>query len=430
MARPKKNEPIPGLIRVPADETKPLKYWQASVELAPVNGKRQRKTARSKDWDTAYRKLREMKQQARDNPYMSARTLTVEAWSRIWLESIAAKKNRPKTVHTYRGLITREILPVIGTKRLDALAPADIRAVLDNTLTRLSPNTAHQVHRILAVMLKYAMVEGHTHRNVAKLVDSPPRPEHDSPGLTVEQAIHLISHARDNGDPLWTLWAAVLLTGARQGELLGLEIDRVGDFIDLSWQLQRVPYEHGCGGTCMHRKAGHCPQRKVTFPADWKNRPLHGGLWLSVPKTQAGTRVIPLVEPLRSIILTHIATDTGPNLYGLVWHTPDGRPIDPRDESRAWHDALDAAGLPSIRLHDGRHTTIDLLYEAGVPEDIIMEIVGHSVRAVTRGYKSKAKQVRKIAAMKQLAELFTRTDVGGLGTLAPSVETRPALPQA
>jgi hypothetical protein len=40
--------------------------------------------------------------------------------------------------------------------------------------------------------------------------------------------------------------AAALFTGARQGELIGLELDRVTDELDLSWQLKRFSWSHHC----------------------------------------------------------------------------------------------------------------------------------------------------------------------------------------
>jgi integrase len=70
-----------------------------------------------------------------------------------------------------------------------------------------------------------------------------------------------------------------------------------------------------------------------------------------------------------------------------------------------WAAALASSGITDkkVRLHDARHTTVDLLYAAGITEDLIMEIVGHSTRGVTRGYKSRENLQRREAAMKQLS---------------------------
>jgi integrase len=87
----------------------------------------------------------------------------------------------------------------------------------------------------------------------------------------------------------------------------------------------------------------------------------------------------------------------------------DGRPFDPDQVSREWRDVLARVGVDkNVRLHDLRHTAVDLLLMAGVPEDVVMEIVGHSTRATTRAYKSR-NSPRVRAAMEQLSALLAIT---------------------
>ena len=69
-----------------------------------------------------------------------------------------------------------------------------------------------------------------------------------------------------------------------------------------------------------------------------------------------------------------------------MWHHPDGRPLGPRDDYANWKLALEAAGLPPAPLHVARHTTATLLLEAGVSEQVRMQILGHTSVQVTRGY--------------------------------------------
>lgn len=198
-------------------------------------------------------------------------------------------------------------------------------------------------------------------------------------------------------DRLGSRYAAALLTGARQGELLGLELDRVGDTLDLSWQLQRLTWTHGCRPYCGWKRGTDCPDRVVEAPLDHERRPLTGGLWLVRPKSAAGWRTIPLVEPLRSMVHERMkAAKLEDNPHGLLW-TQDagkrvqdmqGRPIDPSVDSKAWHQLLDSIAVPQVRLHDARHATIDLLYEAGVSEIVIKDIAGHSRVDMSRRYRN------------------------------------------
>ena len=127
------------------------------------------------------------------------------------------------------------------------------------------------------------------------------------------------------------------------------------------------------------------------------------------PKTNKGFRIIPLVSPLKEIIERQLEyVDAHPNAYGLLWTTPTGQPIDPRDESANWDALLKRAGVPDVRLHDGRHTTVDLLLAAGVAMDIITEIVGHSSRVTTEGYKSRGNLPRLTDAMNALSAQLHR----------------------
>jgi integrase len=378
--------------------------WTAVVELPPRNGARRRKTIRSKDKRIVVTKLRDLQQELERSGDLPTKDLTVGQWMDEWFTTIALLKIRPKTANTYRGLIAREIVPAIGTTKLDKLMPGDVRRMLAATIAKgLSSTTAMQVHRILAVALKAAERDGKVRRNVALLVDAPRPARKEMRALTVDEALAVLETA--STDPLGSLWASILLTGARQGELLGLQRDRVGDMIELSWQLQRLTWEHGCTDFCGRKRGADCKYRKMTFPPDYENQHLTGGLWLSRPKSLAGWRIVPLVEPLRTILLRHIDA-TEPGAHNLVW-TINGNPIDPRVESQLWHDLLKRAGVTDVNVHAGRHTTADLLYLAGVPEDVISEILGHSVRAVTRGYKSKGNQARLTDAMNKVTMLLT-----------------------
>lgn len=417
-----------GVSRVPKDPSLPLKYWQTSIELPPHNGVRRRKPFRSKDKKIALAKLRAAQIELAKNGDLATRDMSVGDWMEQWFTTIAEKKIRPKTAMAYRSLIDNHINRVLGTTRLHKLTPDDVTRLADDITENkgLSHNTALQAHRILAGALKQAERRGKIGRNVATLVDAPVRPTPAQEALTLTEAIEILRVAKA-ADPLFSLWTAVLFTGQRQGELLGLEIDRVSDRLDITWQLQRITWRHGCSPECGRKRGSDCRNRKLVAPPNWEHRHLTGGLWLSRPKSKSGVRSIPLVEPLRSVLAEHLAaTAHQPNPHNLVWHTEDGRPIDPKDESRLWHALLRAAKVTDVPLHAGRHTTVDLLYEAGVPEDLIPEIVGHSVRSQSRAYKTLGNQKRLTDAMLALSALFT-LDGEHSGTPGVSGSSRPAL---
>lgn len=382
--------------------------WCASLELPSTDGKRRRKVIARRDKGAVVAELRAAKKELEKHGNIATNSITVGRWMAHWLDDIAPQKIRPKTLAGYRTVVDGYIVPLLGKKRLDKLTAEDVRTLhkhMQNTpkdpklrgvknlpegTVMLSSTYTLLAHNALSTALKVAHREGKIPVNVCELVDRPRKRATEQKALSVPQAIKLLQHlapALDGDDKQAkmdaTMWACYLLTGARRGEILGLEYDRIGESLDLSWQLQRI--------TDISKA-----------PADWENRHLRSTIYLTRPKSSAGWRVIPLVEPLKTILTDHM----GEQSEGLVF-TRDGQPWDPDRASKEWNALLVAAGLPTdVVLHGARHTTVDLLYEAGVPEAITSEIVGHSSRAVTRGYRSKGNTKMLTDAMNKMSRLL------------------------
>lgn len=398
--------------------------WCASIDLPSYDGKRRRKVVTAKTEAAVKVKLKDTKRELAKHGDLPTGSVTLEAWLNLWFTQIALKKVRPKTADTYRSLIDRHIIPAIGKVRLDKLSIMHVSKLASSIEAKgLSSTTAAQAHRILAVALHYAERDGRVVKNVARLADAPRRAATDLHVLTLEEASKVLREAARESepgmpaDPFGLLWWAVLLTGARQGELLGLELDRVTDRLELSWQLQRLSWRHGCGikdgrgvWPCGRKRGNECPARDLPMPPDWEHRHLTGGLWMARPKSRTSWRVIPLVDPLREIVASQLdLTARKPNPFNLVWTMPDGSPIDPRVENEAWHQLLARADVTDTRLHDARHATVDLLGQAGVPIEVVQDIVGHSTRAMTMEYRSRGTKPEHTAAMISLSRLLNGT---------------------
>lgn len=356
--------------------------WTVTVELPPLNGKRRRKTIRRKTKKDALTELAKLKRDLAERGDLPTLDQTVQQWFTYWL-TLAEKEVRPKTLDGYRAVV-KHILTAIGKVKLSKVTADHIRRVHTHMET-LGFSTTYQLlaHRVMAVSFKQAVREGRISRNPADLTKAPRKRVTQLEAFTLEESLEVMAAVAN--EPDGARWITHLLTGARRGEVLGLEIDRVTDTLDLSWQLQRIT-------------------DGAVVPADFERRHLTGGLWLTRPKSKSGWRVVPLVDPLKTVLERHIAS-SGPNEWGLVF-CRDGRPYDPDQVSKEWRDVLLRVGIEkNVRLHDLRHTAVDLLLLAGVPEDVVMEIVGHSTRATTRAYKSR-NSPRLRAAMEDLSALL------------------------
>lgn len=319
---------------------------------------------------------------------------TVKSWSETWLV-IRQKKDRPKTYSSRQSAVNKWIVPTLGTTRLDALTPNHIRRLTDAMLAAgRSSTTARSVQGILTKMLRDALVEGHPVSPRLLEMESPDAAISTREAIPIKDAAALLVTAAKTPDA--SRWAAALLQGMRQGECLGLTwpcVDLANDVIDVSWQLQPIPYAHGCAPKCGHRFGGDCPDRKRRVPLGYEVRELNPdeALCLVRPKTEKGQRLIPLTPWMANQLQAWQAVAPA-SPYGLVWPEPNGEPRRAHLDRADWYALQERAGVgradrPYL-LHEARHSAVTLLLELGVDPGVIKAIVGHSNIVTTRGYQT------------------------------------------
>lgn len=389
--------------------------WVGNLNLGYRDGKRRRKVVYGKTQKEALRKLNNAKRDLAQHGDIPTASMTVAAWLEKWLAEIAPATGTPNKVRGYRSLVQRYISPAIGRVRLDKLAPQHVRDVRTYIVdTRgLSVTTAYNAHRCLSVALNDAMREGVASRNVASIVKAPkPAPSgRDAFSLAEARAIgHAIVGSR-----LESRWLLALLYAARKGECLGLRWDYVDlnkSELDLAWQLQSIPYRHGCGGSCGHVKPHHCPARELDVRKGFEYEQLHSNLCLYRPKTEGSTRLLPIIGPmgvaLRRRREEYLRERKAPGYtdHGLVWAEADGQPIDAWADGEAWYAVLKAAAVTRRDLHSARHTAATLLQALGVDEATRMMILGHSSATMARRYAHRDLTLQR-QALEQLGEALS-----------------------
>lgn len=382
--------------------------WFGSVTLPSHGGARRRKVVSGKTKDVVVAKLRLLKRELNRAGDLPTSSPTLDQWATRWLTDTAAKRLKPRTLDSYRGVVVRYIIPAIGKVRLDKLTPTHVRQMHTYVIGKgLSTTTALQAHRVLAKCLTDAERDGLVTRNVAGLTDAPPRAVVERDSLTSDQAVTLLrSVAADEFAAV--RWSLALFAGMRQGECLGLRreyVDLEAGTITVAWQIQHLTWKHGCtkAHPCGRKRGGDCPLRTMRIADGQEAAQAHGNLWYLRPKSRKSWRRIPMAPPLWEIMRRHCA-DLAPD--ELVFTTADGLPVHPSDDSKAWHAALDAAGLPSMPLHSARHTAASLLFGLGVPEQTRMDILGHASATTTAGYTHDRDLTMSREAMAQYGRLL------------------------
>ena len=389
--------------------------WVGSIETAPNDeGQRRRRYVYAKDYRTLVDKLDELKADTADGLKLD-RTITVAKWLDYWLPNVHKERIRPSTYKDY-GHTVANIKRAIGRKRLIELTAADVRGM--HAFIGRGERRAQKAYVVLHRALRDAVAEGVIRRNPCDAVDAPDVKPGDREALTVDQARAILGYAVEHCNRMEAArWLCAFLTGTRQGETLGLTWDRVdleSGAVDITWQLQYVRRGHGCGEKgeqgwpCGRLHGGRCSDPVWDVPVKFEYKPLHGSLALTRPKSDAGKRWVPIIAPLRRELELLRDSDVGANPHNLVFHRFDGRPVDPKDDSEAWHALLRGAKVigekDTLPLHTTRHTAATVLRAAGADEQTRMEILGHASAEVTRVY-AHADQAKNSTMMDALAVL-------------------------
>lgn len=403
--------------------------WVGSVRLnsyTPSGRQRVRKVS-AKDKGVARAKLTALRREVEAaNGDLPTTTPTVGEWLETWLENYARTETKPSTFKGYVGSTERYLKPTLGRIRLDKLRPSNVKAMHRHMMEPepsglgLSPTTATQAHAILSRALTVAIREGLTTHNAARDAGRPRKKWVEQDFLTADEARHFLQfHAKR---PYVARYALGLITGARQGECLGLQCEDVtihrdnagrvtGGVVLFEWGLQRVPYEHGCPAwaKCGKRFAKQCPQRRVYIPADQEHVHVAGNLYLLRPKTAMSYREVAIPALLAEVLSrVKLSRDNGFMFTrAMIGREPEDLPVDSRMDYGTWKQWLKEAGLPDVRVHSMRHTTATLL--AGMTDDSTrMSILGHTNAATTRGYTHRDLSLQA-RAMQQLGNTLDWT---------------------
>lgn len=337
-------------------------------------GNRRRKTVYGTNTADVIKKMDALKRQLAERGDLPTVDATVGQWLAYWLEEIAAPRLKPTTLAGYRSVCEQRLIPILGRHRLPQLSPQHVRAMHKTLIEQgLSSTTAMNAHRVLSASLTDAVRWNRVARNVASLVRAPSKAPSDRSGLTVAQAVAVLQvAARDLQHG--STWLVALMLGLRQGERLGLRwshVDLEAGTIDVAWSLARV---------------------QPGYRKDIEHVELERNLVLFRPKTKTSTRVIPLPDLIvqalsgRRMWVEFERPDYTVD-HDLVWCRPDGGPIPPRLDHAVWQALLARAGVPAKTLHEARNAAATMLFEGGVDQGVIKEILGHSNVTMSRAYQ-------------------------------------------
>jgi integrase len=280
--------------------------------------------------------------------------LTLAAWLHSWIAELnASDRVRQPSVERYASIVELHIIPALGTWPLADLSVGAVQGWVDGMRDRSAKQRLGVLHGALDVAEGRGMVR----RNVTRWVDVADRQAYRATPLTAAQAGVLIRETR--GDWYGPLWALLLGASLRINEALGLGWDDIeGASIAVRTQLA------------------------------WRN-----GQWVRVPWVKADRELERIALPpfAASALDTQrvrLAAARKPDwgYHGHVFLTRAGFPPHRGSVNREFHAALARLGLPPVRPHDLRHTSLTILREQGIDEQTRMARAGHSTTDNARRY--------------------------------------------
>ncbi len=142
----------------------------------------------------------------RDDGGLVRGSMTLEKYVPEWLEALALRGVRPRSLEAYEDKVRKHLLPTLGKTKLDKLTTRQVERVYAAKLAEgLAPKSIDLLHTAFNGILKHAKRRGIITRNVLELVERPKVPKFEARPLTIEEAQRLLVAVQGHRDgAFWT----------------------------------------------------------------------------------------------------------------------------------------------------------------------------------------------------------------------------------
>ncbi len=380
--------------------------WWFVVDIASgKDGRRQQVKRRGfRTKAEAVAAMDELRAAARQGTFVTPHRQTVKEFLELdWLPAVR-RQLAPSTWESYERNVRHHIVPAVGGIHLQALDGGHLNRLYTKLLETgrlrgnqspgLKSRTVRYIHTIIHSALDDAVKWRRVPLNAANQATPPSAKAAKAPEMKTWTASELAAFLeRTAGDRYGYAWAFLATTGCRRGEALGLrwsDVDLDAASVSIRQQVIPLPRPGGVG---------------------------REGRIVSGTKT-GDARVIELDGRTVLLLRTWRKAQTAERLvldvqyedFGLVFPRFDGRPFHPEAFSKTFDRRVrlpDFADLPTIRLHDLRHTWATLALEAGVDVAVVSKRLGHSSPVITwQTYQHVRKGMQTDAAERVADAIF------------------------
>jgi len=204
-------------------------------------------------------------------------------------------------------------------------------------------------------------------------VELPPEERDEAQRWSAAEARKFL--AATAGDPLGLLYRIVVLRGARRGEAVGFRW--AGTDLDAGYLTVQRPILQFGGKVAEGRPKSGASARKI---------------WLDA------ATVALLKAHRKAQIAARLRASSAWQENDLVFCRDDGSPWTPDYVTHRFRSLAKAAGVPVIKLHEGRHSAASLQRDAEVDPEIRRKTMGHAEMAMTSHYTHVEAEAHRAAA--------------------------------
>ncbi|MBY0120916.1 site-specific integrase [Bacillus sp. S/N-304-OC-R1] len=337
-------------------------FYIVDIGKDPLTGKRKQK--RKKGFCTkkeAEIALTELLKELNEG-FLTQSKISLDDYMNTWFKErkVVVQKS---TLRTNFSFYRNYISPSIGRLSIQELTPIVLQSFANTLINngQLSVGTIHKIFDILKVAINRAVKLRVVKENYTSYVELPKKQKKEMNVWDNQQVNLFIQRVKSKriDDHFLTAYLLALLTGMRQGEILGLRWKDV-DFDKKQLYIRQV----------------------LT----------HDGKELRVgTKTASGTRTISISDNLVSYLRqSRKKLLENKLMFGskyvdndLVVCTKKGKPVNPSNLLKTFKKDVEETGLPCIRFHDLRHTHATLLIEKDINPKVIQERLGHARIGIT-----------------------------------------------
>ncbi|WP_433270863.1 site-specific integrase [Actinosynnema sp. CS-041913] len=275
---------------------------------------------------------------------------TVADYLAEWLHDKASAL-KPTTIARYHDYVAKDLIPALGTIRLDALSHHHVTVFISDQLTAgRGPVTLRRCVATLSSALTDAVRQRRLPHNPARYALVPRPPKYEPACWTPGEAARFLRWCHDHNDPLADLFEVLIGTGLRKGEALALhwnDINLDNHVLFVRYTLSNV---------------------NNTTPV------------FTTPKTKTSRTWIGLSDRVVTALRNQSIRQPGRD---LVFTRRDGHPLRHEHVLHRFHSLTAAAGLPRIRVHDLRHFAATTMLNSRVPLAVISRAMRHSNLSTT-----------------------------------------------